>query len=128
MPNSNLLTPPQFNEKYTLYVNTAGQPVERTLREMTAAEVLQAVNWHFAEANRLEREAAPYKQMAIDAENGWLDPDTPDDVVHAGARALLAAGEASKIAGLLLARVDSALPKSGLTLGVALHRYWRGGH
>ena len=54
---ADVVTPEQFNEQFTLYLNTKGEPVQRTLREMTADEVLAAERWQLAEADRLERDA-----------------------------------------------------------------------
>ena len=33
-------------ERFTIRINKAGQPVQRTLPEMTAGEVIRAFNWH----------------------------------------------------------------------------------
>ena len=55
---ADVVMPDQFNEQFTLYLNTEGKPVKRTLREMTAAEVLLAMDWQRDEANRLNAEAA----------------------------------------------------------------------
>jgi hypothetical protein len=36
-----IIQPKALNERFTLYVNANGQPVQRTLREMTADEALR---------------------------------------------------------------------------------------
>ena len=35
-----------FNERFTIYLNDKGKPVQRTVREMTAGEVMPAIAWH----------------------------------------------------------------------------------
>jgi hypothetical protein len=52
-----VLEPKVFNERFTIYVNCNGKPVERTLREMTAAEVMAAIKWHHQTSQQLEAEA-----------------------------------------------------------------------
>ena len=42
---ADVVVPDQFNEQFTLYLNTDGEPVKRTLREMTGAEVMVAFAW-----------------------------------------------------------------------------------
>ena len=51
-----VLMPEKFNEKFTVYLNAAGTPVQRTLREMTPSEVLAAMQWQSDEGDRLERD------------------------------------------------------------------------
>lgn len=60
-----VIEPKAFNEPFTIYLNSEGKPVERSLREMTASEVLAAMEWQDVEAKRLEREAEPAKAIAI---------------------------------------------------------------
>jgi hypothetical protein len=57
------LKPDKLNERFTLYLNAEGKLVERTLREMKAADALAAIEWHANEVNPLEREAAPFSAM-----------------------------------------------------------------
>src|SRR4051812_26347642 len=47
--------PPEFNELYTLYLNERGEPVQKRLREMKAAEVLLAMTWMDEETKRLTK-------------------------------------------------------------------------
>jgi hypothetical protein len=47
-----------------------------------------------AEATRLEQKAKPFEKIAIAAENGTLDPDTPDGVLDAAIKGLRQAAEA----------------------------------
>ena len=49
---ADILKPNQFNERFTVYLNAEGAPVQRTLREMTGDAVLTAIDWHNAEAER----------------------------------------------------------------------------
>ena len=69
MAEGNVLMPDAFNERFTLYLNTEGNPVERTLREMTGGEVLLAHEWIVDEADRCRREAEAFKDFeTLDAE------------------------------------------------------------
>src|SRR5689334_17751457 len=63
-------------ERFIVYFNAAGQPVHRSLEEMTAGEVIQALNWHIEEAERLDREAEPARKMFQEFEAGTRDPHT----------------------------------------------------
>ena len=71
---ADVVVPDQFNEQFTLYLNTGGEPVQRTLREMTGAEVLVAFAWSRAEAERLEREVESARALAIAVEEGLVAP------------------------------------------------------
>jgi hypothetical protein len=53
---------PSSNEIVRL--DAAGEPVRRTLAEMTADKVVSAINWHNNEANRLDRESGPSADIA----------------------------------------------------------------
>lgn len=55
-----------LNERFTLY-NADGKPVERMLHEMTADEVMAAVEWSVAETKRLDRAAEPARELVIAA-------------------------------------------------------------
>jgi hypothetical protein len=54
-----IIVPDPLDERFTFYLNAAGKPVQCTLREMTAGEVSQAMDWSMAEAERLVAEAEP---------------------------------------------------------------------
>ncbi len=45
--------PEHFNEKFTVCLDTSGQPVQRALIEMTAPQVVQAMEWQEANSDRL---------------------------------------------------------------------------
>lgn len=130
---SEVITPGAFNEKFTLYLNTEGKPVQRTLREMTADEVLRALEWQGSEADRLNREAEPARQIASAA----ADKGRHAEIAHlseaefdAAALALEKAGEAAERQVRLLGLIEAVMPQwhgSKLPLGKALRRYWPGG-
>lgn len=105
-----IIEPTAFDERFTIYLNAAGKPVQRTLHEMTADEVLMALEWHDRERTRLQEE-----QVAL--------PDA--------AKAALDDAEAATIARFvrLMERVDANIPPRGgdMSLDKALRRYWRGG-
>jgi hypothetical protein len=78
-----VLMPEKFNEKFTVYLNAAGTPVQRTLREMTPSEVLAAMQWQSDEGDRLERDCAPFAELRRAVEAG---EDLPDDVTFGDIR------------------------------------------
>jgi hypothetical protein len=74
-----VLSPPEFNERFTIDLNADGKPVQRTLREMTAGEVMQAIRWAdreigqiMAEADRLMVEAAHLNDANVTAADAPL--------------------------------------------------------
>ena len=123
-----IIKPGAFNEQFTIYLNTVGKPVRRTLREMTADEVLLAMNWSLAEADRLSIEAEPARQLAIAIEEGRAEEiGSTHEQIKDSAAILRRAGEAMESDARLLSLVASAMPQwrgSGLTLVQALRRYW----
>ena len=48
--------PLRFSETFTIYRNAEGQPVERAVGNMTAGEVLTALEWSGTECDRLVAE------------------------------------------------------------------------
>jgi hypothetical protein len=120
----------KFNERYTLYLDTAGQPVQRTLAEMTCEEVLQAIGWHTEAAAQAEREIKPFEAMVGAFEAGTRDPNyEPPAVLKAAGLAYERAGRARVKLGQLLAQIDIALaPYSNcppkLNQAELVRRYW----
>jgi hypothetical protein len=49
---------------FTVSFDTDGTPVQRPLGEMTASEVLTALEWQAANVARLETEAEPARRLA----------------------------------------------------------------
>lgn len=130
--SDNVLTTARFSEPFTLYVNAAGSPVQRTLREMTAGEVLAAIEWHADEAERLEREAAPFAKLGeIIEAGGELPADMASDDIKAAAAVLRRAGEAQMRCGRLMQLVQINMPQwhrhPGMKLAAAVHQFWPGG-
>jgi hypothetical protein len=71
MTELSIATPEAFNERFVLWLNSEGKPVERTLGEMTGAEVIAALDWisELAEkfrqsAERAQREADELRAYA----------------------------------------------------------------
>lgn len=128
---ADVVMPDQFNEQFTLYLNTEGKPVKRTLREMTAGEVLQAMDWQRDEANRLNAEAAPALAWGEAIEAGRKDdvPDlSPDEFRHAAAKldeAADATVRAERLISLVLSHCPARYRKTPLQAG--LPRWWPGG-
>ena len=73
MSDDNVLMPGNFNERFTIYLNADGNPVQPILREMTAGEVLAAIAWHTAEGDRLEHETQCFRDIAKALETGDAD-------------------------------------------------------
>lgn len=125
-----ILKPDAFNERFTLYLNAEGKPVQRTLGEMTAAEVALAVEWQEAEAIRLEVEADQAREIAAALEDKRADGITFADIYAAGAK-LQAAAEAENRSVRLLELVQAKLPlwrrRDPFPLAEALKRWWPGG-
>jgi hypothetical protein len=124
-----LLVPNQFNERFTLYVGAGGQPTELTLREMTAAQVMQAMNWHWAESDRLDRENRRFDEMAVAAVAGTLERETSDDLVETAILALHHAGEMAQKAARLTTLIRAAIQPQwdrhpGMGIGEAVRRFW----
>ena len=61
---ADVLKPEAFNERFTVYLNAEGKPVERTVREMTAGEVLKALEW-------LGEEIARCSTMPLNDATSW---------------------------------------------------------
>lgn len=127
---ADVVVPDQFNEQFTLYLNTGGEPVQRTLREMTGAEVLVAFAWSRAEAERLEREVESARALAIAVEEGRLEAlagKTHSELEAAG-MSLRTAGEAMQRHAQLLSLIQAALPQwqehNDKGLRKAIRRYW----
>jgi HAMP domain-containing protein len=132
MSDDNVLMPGNFNECFTIYLNADGNPVQRTLREMTAGEVLAAIAWHTAESDRLEHETQRFRDIAKALEAGDADavpPDTKEAEIKHMAAALREAGEAQLKTARLMQLVHVNMPqwRRRMKIGEALRRYWPGG-
>jgi hypothetical protein len=64
-----------FAHRFTVGLDSDGQPVQRHLSEMTAADVLAALAWHAENRERLEAEARPVFGLAK-----ALHADTSNDL------------------------------------------------
>jgi glutamine synthetase type III len=126
-----VLTPAKLNERFTVYLNTESKPVERTLREMSADEVLSAINWHVAESRRLDRETHRFTEMAkIIEDGGALPAEITSENLHQASMELRQAGEAGQKAGRLMVLVVASIQQThrqhGMKLGEAVRRFWPG--
>lgn len=126
-----IVAPGAFNERFTLYLNTTGTPVQRSLREMTADEVVAAIKYQVAESNRLEAEAKPWQPAAGESDEQWKQRigQQPDlrDIVALLRRAGAAQCRAADLMQLVNAQMPqwSRHPKMGLHQ--AVRRWWPGG-
>jgi hypothetical protein len=127
---ADIITPTALNERFTLYLNTEGKPVQRTLREMTAAEVLMALEWSRGETDQLSAEAEPARVLAVAIEEGCPPDDLTQDQFNEAVLILRRSGEAMNRDARLMSLVAASMPKwkgTGMPLAKALHRYWPGG-
>jgi hypothetical protein len=127
---TNIIVPTEFNEKFVLYLNSDGQPVDRTLREMTAGEVLQAIEWHEDEADTLADElAAMEDERAAARATLQSGKDAAAlETLHRGIAAARKSGKAAERSARLMTLVAANIPQwerhPGLKLSEALRRYW----
>jgi hypothetical protein len=128
---ADLITPDRFNEAFTIYVNTDGKPIQRSLREMTANEVLGAMAWLNAEAGRLERESSPFAEIATIIEAGGdVPPEITKESLIGGIAMLRQAAEANIKGARLMALVRTNLPQwrgKDIRFDDAVRRFWPGG-
>jgi hypothetical protein len=131
--NMEIIEPAEFNERFTLYLNAKGEPVQRALRTMTANEVLLAFAWTRDQAARCEREAEPAEALAVAIEeNRWeaLADQTGQSMCFAG-ELLRAKAKAFDHHAQLLRLIQAAMPQwqehNDKGLHEALRRYWPGG-
>ena len=124
-----LIRPIAFNEPFTIYLDADGKPVQRTLREMTAGEVMQAMQWHAAEADRLE--AACDGIPNPDNQADWAAIDTMSAYERQRAVAKLrTASEAAERAAHLWELVWAQIPEKAratMKLREAVGRHWPAG-
>ena len=114
----------QIGLPFTIGLAADGKPVQRPLGEMTATEVLTALEWQAARVARLETEANPAH---------WLvEPDRIDGVALDAARQAVItlrslASEQERLIELLQL-VGAAMPQwcrdSDLHLSAAVQRFW----
>jgi hypothetical protein len=130
MSHDNVLMPDDFNERFTIYLNAAGKPVQRTLRQMTGGEVIAALEWNQGEIDRLEVDAAPVRWMGEAIEAGRTDrlAEVAKDELLAAVAVLRALATAQMRHARLLSLVAVAIPQwrrhRGMGLSDALKRFW----
>jgi hypothetical protein len=105
--------PSGLGEKFVVSLNPEGCPVQRALHEMTATEVLAAIEWHTDEALRLQEQTVSCVEPAEAAEMDILDLEMQDGVRRVAKGGVAAAATTLGKAARLLALVVSALPKHG---------------
>jgi hypothetical protein len=129
---TDVIKPEAFNERFTIRLNVDGHPVERTLSEMTADEVLAAMDWHNHEHDRLLEEFSAFSAMG----QALGETGTPPPEMAALPRAELARGlaglrqsvEAGLKASRLMERVMNMCPPQHHKLPFgSLRRWWPGG-
>jgi len=128
---ADIMKPDAPNERFTIYLNADGKPVQRPLREMTPDEVLKAMEWHHAEADRCVREAEPAKAVAIAMAEGrraelanmtrqeWRAAMTLIETAEA------ASARAERLISLVLAQCPPRYENTPFNVG--LRRWWPGG-
>jgi hypothetical protein len=127
---ADVIQPAALNERFPVYLNADGRPVERTLREMTADEVIAAVEWSAGVAERLACEAMPAEELivAVQAGHGELLNSKTRQELEAGIAALDAASKAIGRHAHLLKLIRAAVPQwqeqTKRRLHEAVRRYW----
>jgi hypothetical protein len=130
---STVIQPAAFSEKFTVRIDADGKPVQRALREMTAGEVIAAVERSAEEVDRLAREALPAEEIAVALEEGRHEAlaGMTGEEVWAAQAALRAAGEAMERHAGLLSLIHGALPEWQEPTRKAFHdallHHWPGG-
>jgi hypothetical protein len=124
-----IIIPDALNERFTLYLNADGNPVQRTLREMTPDEVLLALEWSGAQAELLNQEAESARLIAEALEDGRIDEiaHLEKHDIDAAISLLRQAGEAMVRDARLMSLIASAIPQwrgAKMSLRQAVHRYW----
>jgi hypothetical protein len=102
-----------LNERFTLY-SADGKPVERMLHEMTADEVMAAVEWSVAETKRLNRAAEPARELVIavrkEGRGDMLKGEASDELT-AAVESIREAMEATNRHVRLLSLIQDAIRK-----------------
>jgi len=114
----------QIGPPFTVSLDADGTPVQRTLGEMTASEVLTALEWQAATVARLEAAAESARRLA--------EPDRIDDAtldaVRQAVETLRTLTTEQKTLIALLQRIGAAMPQwrpdSDLPLSAAVQRFW----
>ena len=114
----------QIGLPFTIGLDADGKPVQRPLGEMTATEVLTALEWQAARVARLETEAKPAHWLA---EHDWIDGVALDTARQAVTTLRSLASEQERLIELLQL-VGAAMPQwrrdSDLQLSAAVRRFW----
>lgn len=129
---SNVVAPAAFNEPFTLRLDGAGEPVRRTLNEMSADDVVDACRWAAVEENRLGQLLAPWESLPGETDEGWISRIAlkPGFDLEMVGSLLTEAGEAQARLGRLLHAVRLVLTPQWrehpdvVGLGEAVRRWW----
>ena len=114
-------------ERFTIRVNSNGERVEKPLAEMTAAEVIEAVEWLDAEARQLDGEAMPFHALAKRTIIASDENRAEFEVAKVGLGGSVAAAERQM---RLMALIEASMPQwkgSRRSLKGALKKWWPGG-
>ena len=117
-----------INQRFTLWLNSDGQPLEKPLSEMTSREVLQAVKWHTVENRRLAALCAADIPIAGKISRGEA-VDLPEgyDCLAGGQRLRASAHAELKLADLLQL-LGAAMPqwqrRHDMKLTAAVKLFW----
>ncbi len=118
---------PLAPERFTLWFNSAAEPVEKALAAMTAGEVIAALRWLESEVARTRRAAADDQALAEAVARGET-PDVTDAELGAAIGRLEEAAAASSKAARFLELVRAAMPAwrkhPKLLLTQAVVRFW----
>ena len=104
------MAPERFDERFTVYTNVVGNPVQRSLREMTEGEVVCAVQRSLGAVMRLKVNAEPYRRIVNAIESDTLMTASNNDLELAG-NLMRDLGEAEQKTGRLLRLVGETMPR-----------------
>lgn len=125
---ADIIKPDPLNERFTLYLNSDGEPVQRTLREMTADEVCRAYQWHHDDCDRLQPAGDAAAAIWNDEEQrAALTRDqfkelsaVLDELIEVNAKAM-------RLARLIQATMPQWEDHPDMTMRDASRRWWPGG-
>ena len=115
----------QVLEEPFTFLDVTGQPIERPLCEMTASEVLLAVQWQDEEAGRLDREVEPHLHVIVAVNQGRAN-DYSTAARARGAEVFGRYKEAEVKAARLMELIAAAMPDwpDGMILREAVRSCW----
>jgi hypothetical protein len=131
---TNIIAPAALNERFTVWLNTDGKPVQKALREMTGGEVLMAGEWLEEECERLAAASDKLRDLIAPLhERNARDPEavfskaelaTMQAAITSGDETIAALEKANRLTQAIVAAMPQWREPTNMTLSQALKRYW----